>query len=673
MSERLPFFDAAALTALRRVTEVAASPDGTWLAVSVARRTDDGAKYVSDLWRVALDSADSPVALTRGMSNDRAPSFRSDGSLCFLSNRNPRDGKPDEGDDERAQVWMLPARGGEPQPLTDEPLGVIAFKLAARAERMIVLAPVLPGVAHESQRARAAEIKAKGPSALRYTRLPARHWDHWLPAAATHVIAYEAAGAGRVDLTPTAERDFAIEPDFDVSADGRAVVITRARPGPGRIDDGDLHWIEIATGRPRDFGATPRRMVAHPRISPDGASIACTVHDRRDDVHGVPGVWLFELATGEGRPLCPALDDWPRDIAWTADGQSVVFTIDDRGDVPVMSVDVATREVVRITRRESGGSHEAIVCGRIRDEVVGIRHRWSHPPEPFRVKRAPGTEPEIVARLSGFDPRVAEDHVAWSSHETESEPGVRVQWFVARPAETSGIDRRPTLHWIHGGPRHQWADGWHWRWNVIAAVAQGYAVVLPNPRGSTGFGAEYMEGLWRNRWGDTCFRDLMRVADEVDRQPWCDSSRVGAMGGSFGGYMVNWFAGNTTRFRALVSHAGIFSFRGLLAAGDHPAWWRHEMGADPFDDPEAYGKYSPDRRIDRWKTPTLVIHGANDFRCPLSEALALFEALQSRGVASELVVFPDENHWILKPRNTLAWYESVFDFLRRHMESEAAR
>src|SRR5690606_27331191 len=206
------------------------------------------------------------------------------------------------------------------------------------------------------------------------------------------------------------------------------------------------------------------------------------------------------------------------------------------------------------------------------------------------------------------------------------------------------------LRFRHVVPVGQHVDGRHWRWNPLVATGAGYAVALPNPRGSTGRGQAFIEGVWNNRWGGDCYLDLMAVADALERRPDVDGARMAALGGSFGGYMANWIGGQTERLRCLVTHASIYHFPAFHGATDEPAYFALELGGTPYGaDPAAFERYSPHRFIEKWKTPTLVIHGEKDYRVPVSEALLLFEALQLHGVESELLIFPDENHWILKP------------------------
>jgi dipeptidyl aminopeptidase/acylaminoacyl peptidase len=650
---------------LKRVSSIAASPDGTWLAVAVQRLDRDGAKYVGDIWKLPIDGS-APIQLTRGDCNDTAPRFRSDGALGFLSNRLPNEIKPDDDADKRMQLWILPAAGGEPRQLTDEPLGVDSFVFAKLADRLIFTTGVIPGIAHDKQREFASDQIKKGAHARRFTQQPVRHWDHWLhenkDMANTHVIACDGNAQNRVDLTPDAKREFSIEPGFDVSADGACVAVIQQTTGADRVLDSTILWIDIASNKRTILGNGTTVNYDSVLFSPDGKLLASIRSVRSAQKVMKPRLTLIDIATGFERTLAEEWDRWPHLEAWGNDGQRIFVSADDNGDTPLFAVAVRDRKVERITSVGSGGAHtntEILVDGRI----AGIRSTLRDAPECFVIDAKENSSPRMLAGLSGF-PRA--DWAEVERCQTPSTDGVPVQFFFMKPKDATGP--LPTLLWIHGGPIGMDADGWHWRWNPLLAVAAGYAVVLPNPRGSTGFGQDFIQGIWGNVWGGQCFKDLMCVADAVEARSDIDSKRIMAMGGSFGGYMTNWIGTQTDRFRCLITHASIFTMAQFTGVTDHPAWWYLEMGGeDPFADQAGFDRFAPVKYVKNWKTPTLIIHGEHDYRCPISEGLNLFEALQYHRVPSELLIFPDENHWILKPKNAVVWYESVLEFIARHI------
>jgi len=651
---------------LRRVGSIAPSPDGTWLAVAVQRLDREGTKYVSDIWRVPVDGGPA-LQLTRGESKDSAPCFRHDGALAFLSNRQPNEIKPDEDAEKRMQVWLLPSGGGDARQLTDEPLGVEGYKFAGDADRLVLFAPVLANVEHAKQRETAAERAKKGSSARNYHRQPARHWDHWLhqnaDRANTHLISYKADGTDRVDLTPDVTTQLSVEPQLDISADGKRALAVWRTTGQDRVDDHSVVLFDLDSRTHKVLPQAPVTDSDSAHFSPDGKTIACVRSARSAKNVVRPTLTLLDL-DGKARELALDWDRWPNINDWTHDGKKILVTADDDGLLSVFSIDAQSGKVERLTARDAGGAH-ADVSALANGGFVCSRSSLLDAPECYVHDGKPDAAPRALARLSNFTP--ATEWAEIESIATKSTDGAMIQSWITRPKNAK---RSPVLMWIHGGPIGMSGDGWHWRWNSLLAVAQGYTVIQPNPRGSTGFGQEFVQGIWGNVWGDQCYKDLMAVTDAIEKRADVDPTRIMAMGGSFGGYMSNWIGTQTDRFKCIVTHASICTMAAFTGTTDHPAWWYLEMGGEnPYADPAGYDRFAPIRYVSKWKTPTMIIHGELDYRCPIGEGLNLFEALQYHGVDSELVVFPDENHWILKPRNIVAWYENVLGFVGKHMQA----
>lgn len=635
--------NAQTLIELPRQVALAVSPCGAWAAVGQQRLHKDGTKYTNTLVRLDLATG-ATAALTRG-DTDHSPAFLWDGRLAFLSNRGESDEK------NFTQVFVFPDGVGEPQAATSEALGVKGFVAAESADVLVCTVGHLPGVALDKQRETHKERGEKGTTALVYDRGPVRYWDHWLPMTHTHVVAYLAGQ--RRDLTPQAGRELE-QTSISVSPNGEWVTWLERHTGPDRNHDHTLVLHHLASGDTRRLFAQAHVTLGGICWAPDSASFAYLRHIRVAGVHGADELHRYDVVSGHDAHLLTGVEHWLAPVRWL-DNDRLLLSGEADTSTAVFVLETASSRLWRVTSAAAGGAHRHLcVHGGM---LYGLRSRITHPPEPFRCELAPDAMPELVATLSPFE---LPDDLEITDHRADSTDGTAVQFFTV---ERRSLNADQALMWIHGGPVGQWGDDWHWRWNPIVGANLGWKMVLPNPRGSTGFGQKFVDDIFGNTWGGQCFEDLMVVADTVCAMPGVDPAKFCAMGGSFGGYMTNWIGTQTDRFRRLVTHAGLFDLAMFHGVTDMPAWWAHAFNVDPYRDRKAFDVYSPVRHVAGWKSPTLVIHGDLDYRVPVGEALALFDALQHLGVESRLLIFPDENHWILKPRNIVAWYEEVFRFL----------
>jgi dipeptidyl aminopeptidase/acylaminoacyl peptidase len=711
-----PFSDLNDFVALPRVGALRLAPDGTWLAAAVQTLSPDRKKYLTSIWRI--DAQGGPARrLTRSAEGEGSPRFLPDGSLLFTSRR-PDHGRKegsDGGAGEVTALWLLPAGGGEARVVAALPGGVTAAEAARDATAIVVGAPVLPGAATgngaggddatgQDEKLRQ-ERKDAGITAILHESAPVRFWDHDLGPDQPRLFALELNPADpETELTVPAGRgddqaerggyapglrDLTPEPgraldgvSFGLTPDGASVVTGWWQWHPAGESNCELVIIDTASGKRRVLLSVPEFDFDNPQVSPDGRFIAClrerhaTAERPVDqtavlldvDGGGLDGAALdggaldggaLDGGGGDaGRDLLPGFDRWPIELAWSHDSRALYFAADDRGRHPVFRVDLDGGEVTRVTADD--GAYTDLNPGPDGRYLYALRATVDTPPTPVRLDLVTGAEP--AALDCPGTPVTVPGRL--EEIEAAADDGQLVRSWLVLPRTASPENPAPLLLWVHGGPNSSW-NTWSWRWNPWLMAARGYAVLLPDPALSTGYGQDYITRAHRD-WGARPFADIMAVTDAALARPDVDADRVAMMGGSYGGYMANWMAGHTDRFRAIVSHAGLWTLDQMFGTTDHPMFWRPQFG-DPLTEPEMYEKNSPHRHIDRIRTPMLVIHGNKDYRVPVGEALRLWWDLTRHDAEAKFLYFPDENHWILTPGNARIWYETVFAFLAQHV------
>jgi dipeptidyl aminopeptidase/acylaminoacyl peptidase len=664
-----------------RVTGLRLSPDGSWLALAVQTAEGTPARYLTSLWRVDTAPGSAPVRLTRSAEGEGSPEFLPDGSLVFVSKR--PDGSassgPDQdkgtGPDGKPALWLLPAGGGEARRIATPDGGVAGVAVAATAGTLAWSAPVFRGasVGTEDAAVRKAR-KDAGVAAILHEAGRLRHWDHDLGAEQLRLLAAgvpaAAPAGGDADAGLAEPRDLTPDPGraldeqaFEITPDGSAVLVGWRVGEAGRDSRSELVLIEVATGSRRTLLAAPGFDFEDPHVSPDGRMVLATraEHDNYDRPGDITLV-LLDLAGGEPRDLLTGFDRQPGGAAWAPDSASVFFTADDGGRRPAFRVELASGTVTRLTADH--GAYDSLSPARDGTALYALRSAYDEAPAPVRID--PGDAAADPVRLDSPAARFEFPGSLTEASATAAD-GTAIRGWLALPAGASPDAPAPLVLWVHGGPISSW-NSWSWRWNPWLLVARGYAVLLPDPALSTGYGQHMIE-RGHGQWGGNPYTDVMAITEAVAERPDIDSDRVAMMGGSYGGYMANWIAGHTDRFRAIVSHAGLWALDQMFPTTDEPAFWRRLFG-DYATQPERYLANSPHLHVDSIVTPMLIIHGDKDYRVPVGEALRLWWDLTSRGKTATFLYFPDENHWILKPGDVRAWYETVLAFLAQHLDGE---
>jgi dipeptidyl aminopeptidase/acylaminoacyl peptidase len=663
-----PFRDLAAYMAIPRVNAIRLSPDGTWLAAAVQTLNADKKKWVTSIWRIDT-SGGEPHRLTRSAEGEGNPRFLPDGGLLFVSKR-PDPDKTEQED--KPALWLLPAGGGEAGARAALPGGISEAEVAAAAGTVVLASPVLPAAGNsdsdtndtpaDDEKLRK-QRKDAGVSAILHESVPVRYWDHDLGPAQLRLFALNGDDLPR-DITPDAGRAL-FEPSFDVSPDGTQAAASWWQWQRGNAQShSEIVLVDVKTGARRVLASDPLYSYENPVFSPDGRRVATvkSSHHTPERPHDNTLV-VLDIETGEETDITAGLDRWPAAPLWSPDGATVYFTADDNGRHSVFKA--AGGQVTKLTGDDGAyGNLQVATDG----TLYALRAAMDEPPTPVRVSPATG---EFTRLQAPGIPLTLPGHLTEITATADDGHPIR-SWLVlpdnGKPAD--GQETHPLLLWVHGGPMMSW-NSWSWRWNPWLMAGRGYAVLLPDPALSTGYGQEFIQRGY-HEWGDRPFRDIMAATDAAVARDDIDETRTGMMGGSYGGYMANWIAGHTDRFGAIVSHAGLWVLDQMFGTTDMPMFWRPQFG-DPLTSPEMYERNSPHRSLDEISTPMLVIHGDKDYRVPIGEALRLWWDLNRTAKDAKFLYFPDENHWILTPGNHTVWYETVYAFLGQHVLGEEWR
>jgi len=653
------------------------SPDGAQAVATLTRCAMDENKASSQLWLLSTLGG-APRPLTACGDKDGAPRFSPRGDLvAFTAQREQQGGK-----DLTPQLYLIAPDGGEARRAAQVATGVEAFRWCADGQRIVFASWVWPELkGNKAQDERHRQWRERKETGYATSQAQYRHWDRNLPQ--DRVVHLHLLDIGQGDK-PARVRDLfegtAFElpradpglDHFDVSPDGRSLVFC-CDPAPEKRSDGRLALVEIdlKSGRFTTLAQHAEWSFEAPRYSPDGTQIAFTAqHVGRK--HTMPATLALLQRQGEGSPWECLSTDWDHEVQtplhWEAEGRSLLLPAEQQGRRHLWRFHLADKRAERVVQ---GGWVSAfdLAAG----TLVTLADSALHPARLHaqalpQAQTSDPKKPTPAQRIERFNDSLLERFDFGRVEEVwfKGAQGDAVQMWLTFPPGFDAKAKHPVMHNIHGGPHTGPGDNWHYRWNTQVFAAQGYVVASVNYHGSSGFGHAFLDSI-THRWGELELQDIEAATDWLHKKAWVDKKRIFACGGSYGGYMVAWMNGHVPagRYQAYVCHAGCYDWVGMFA-DDAWCWHAKELGGWYWDDMAKVQAQSPHSLARNFKTPTLVIHGALDYRVPDAQGLAYYHTLKALNVDARLLWFPDENHWILKPRNSRLWHTEFFDWLRRH-------
>ena len=669
------------LLSLARISEPQLSPDLTRVVYTVGVPDMNANRVTRNVWiastRGALRQAQGvpsasrdgePKALT-STGKDGGARWSPDGRrIAFVSSR---DGPP--------QIFVMATDGpGEAKKITDVSGGADNVVWAPDGRTIAFTSEVYPDCRDDACNTKRDKEREENPVRARvYERLLFRHWTSWSEGKRNHLFVVPADGGRARDLLPGA--DFDVPPreregphPIAFAPDSRTICyIAITDPVEATSTNADLFEIDAHGGMPKRLTTNPGFDGA-PAYSPDGTRIAYRSQARAGYESDKWRLMVYDRTSGTSTSLTDAFDRSADTPAWSSDGASIYFNAEDRGEMPLLVIPASGGTPRVLTPNSFNGEFD--VRG---DAVVVARSSLASPVELFGLTTVRPSSDHGEAEERALTHHNAQllgqlDLAKPESFTFRGAGGVDVQGFLVRPPAFDAAKKYPVVMLLHGGPQTMWGDTWSYRWNAQTFAAQGYVVVMINRRGSTGFGQKFTDDI-ANDWGGKAFTDVMSGLDFVlGKYSFTDRQRVGAAGASYGGYLIDWLESQAKgRFRALVSHAGVYDLSSMYGATEELWFPEHEFSGTPWTNQASYEKWSPSTYVlefGKYKTPTLVVAGEQDFRVPYTQSLEFFTALQRQGVPSKLVLFPDEGHWILKPKNSSFWYSEVLGWLGAHLQ-----
>ncbi len=646
------------LISLGRIGSFEISPDGEMIAFTVSWFDKEKNSSNTDIYMVPLKGGDA-YRFVRSGGNDHSPCWSPDGSqLAFVSDR-----------DGNSQIWIIPADGGEAHRITNIPTGVSDPLWSPDGQTIAFTSSVYPDCEDmDCNREKLDEFRDNPVKARLIDHLLYRHWNYWREGRWSHLFLTDPDGEslteinkGRTDVPPISlggERDYSFSPDgrelcFAMNPDPMVAIST----------NNDLYIVDLLEGTTKSVTADNLSNDNNPRYSPDGKYIAY----RAQMIPGFEAdrfrLMLYDRKRGETKVLTENFDYSAGHFDWAPDSRTIWFCVQDKGRYSVCRVSIRGNDAKKVITGNYDSNLRVAPDGK---NLVISRQNVSRPVDLYRasIKNTKG------ARLTDINADILGDLEMNPLEEFwfEGAGSRQVHGMIVKPPFFEEDRKYPLVLLIHGGPQGAFGDNFHFRWNVQMFASPGYVVATINFTGSTGYGQAFTDAI-SGDWGGAPYIDIMKGLDYIlDNFSYIDRERIGAAGASYGGYMIDWIEGHNDRFKCLVSHSGVYNLESMYGATEElwfPEW---EFKGMPWTNPETYSTFSPHKFVSAFRTPCLVIHGEKDYRVPYTQSMEFFTALQRQGTPSKLLFFPDEDHFVRKPRNAELWWNTIHEWFEEYLK-----
>ncbi len=646
------------LLKVRRVADPQISPDGKHIAFTVGDVNLDANRVINQIYVIGIEGGEAK-RLTNGDQSATSPRWSPDGKKIAYTTG--------------GQIWVMDDDGEHKEQITKISTDAASPVWSPDSKWIAFTSDVHPDCQDDDCNKRKDESAEKSKVKAHVTeRLLFRHWNEWRDIKRTHVFVVSSRGGRARDLTPG---DFDSPPyaaatgtDFAFSPDSTELAYVR---NPDTVEavstNSDIYLVPINGGQARNITSNKRGYDVGPVYSKDGRYI---VYRSQATAGFEADRWrliAYNRSTGTSSELARGFDQQVEEVVISPDSKLVYFTAGEHGKEPIFKVALAPGAPTKIISNVFATNVQMSADGRT---LIFLNSSIASPAEVYRAN-ADGSG---LTTLTHFNRDLMERAKLKPAEDVEwnGALGQKIHGFIVKPLDFDPAKKYPLVVLIHGGPQSAWNDNWGFRWNPQVFANSGYVVFAPNPRGSTGYGQQFVNEI-SGDWGGKVYTDIMNgVADVIRRNSFIDRNRIGAAGASYGGYMIDWIEGHNSdprfQFKVLVSHDGVYNLTSMFGATEElwfPIW---EFKGTPWTNPTMYERWSPSNYVKNFKTPILIIHGELDYRVPIGEGLQLYTAAQRMGVPSKLLIFPDEGHWVLKPQNSQLWYHTVLDWLDKYLK-----